>query len=69
MPSRTSELNRLKIAKKSTKIPATLKNNPDCNVLESLIEAKLIRPNTGSVPKENTNMIKAPLRKLPVLNE
>ena len=59
----------MNIAKKIIINPAVLKNNPDFNPFENLLDAKLIIANTGNVPKVKTNIVIAPLTKLPVVKE
>ena len=49
--------------------PAVLKNIPDFKVSANLMEVKLIKAKIGNVPKAKTNIVKAPLKKLPVVNE
>ena len=60
---------RLKIAKKITIKPAVLKKIPDCRDFENFVEMKLIRASIGNVPKAKTSMVRAPLKKLPVVRE
>ena len=58
---------KLKIPKNITTSPAVLKNTPDCAFLWIPSELKLKRASTGSVPSANADMIKAPVKKLPVV--
>ena len=60
---------KLITAKNRIMNPAVLKNIPDLKVSASLIDAKLIKARIGNVPKAKTSIVKAPLRKLPVVNE
>ncbi len=55
-------------ANKITINPAVLKNTPDLELFFILNELKLIKANTGKVPKANDNIVNAPLIKLPVDN-
>jgi len=63
----TRLLIKLKIPKNITISPAVLKNTPDCAFLCMPSELKLKIASTGNVPSANVNMIKAPIRKLPVV--
>ena len=68
-PIDTNAAMKLKIAKKIIINPATLKNNSDCSPFESLVDAKLIKASIGNVPKANTSIVIAPIKKLPVVKE
>ena len=68
-PIAASAAVKLNIAKRIIINPAVLKNNPDFNPLENFVEAKLIKANIGRVPKAYTNIVTAPLIKLPVVKE
>ena len=68
IPAITSVLWRLNNPKNTTTSPAVLKKIPERALVWIVSELNDNSANTGNVPRANTNMVSAPVIKLPVVS-